>query len=1336
MNKHQHKNYTGGLLQDGSLVSPSLPSRSLILQRKMTVASPSTRGLMDNSHPQSVLSKLSEQRCQGLFCDVTIVVEDVKFQAHRNILAATSGYFRNALTSLDVRTPGQVLELMDIRSEVFGHILNFIYNSKVVSMTAEDTKLLVAAGRRLGIPFLEKLTESDRQSTGVTQGQASTNTKHQKHQQQKQQKTQKPCAPKRETPRPEDPECTKGPRITNAFSITEVGAGNNPFTPLEPRHAGQQSPSLGNLPAACPAPSVTAAESEPTHALSEHSYAVSQGPHKAPQPDEAGQVNDKKNSKPTITPPKTLTSRNFGPIKKRHRLNCIPTKTTPAPCDTSSTPAQVPDSCPVLQKAAAPDPLDTPLSPLSTDAEAVTSPAPELMPVTEDTTQVEREPPTLSPQEKPDVPTYRCEYCPEVFGNRALLNIHTQAHKRRFVSHLCCKHCHRKFMHLKRLRNHEQVCTKAAKGPPQLEPQDKTSDTEEQTEDVASNIDDSSESLPALHLDDTFTLDPTLESPLAPRHILERVEKSKGSQRAYKCSVCKRAYVTLSSLKRHENVHSWHRAYPCHYCNKVFALAEYRTKHEIWHTGERRYQCIFCLETFMTYYILKNHQKSFHGIDPRLAVNKKSANGGFKGSVYPIKLYRLLPMKFRKKRYKSYSHTYSDAVEDQGFGTAPGDSYPAAPFPSALPNSLDGVCNTQSLFSMPVTFMATPKTVAVGMPRVSFERPCDQDMALSGLSDGEMPSIPSEQAERQDGLSDTEDNGSPFGYTTELTEGNRVTENDAISLRGAGSNNNNIPFLHLNPTGSLESVNNRLGDLSAAAHTIEAMASQLLLPSAESLKPDKSVGGKTETYIAKPACPGPSIDSHVLPLCHITVKIGNEAIIRRKIKGSKLFPRKRKRKNWCQREGTNEPSPVEDSVGSPSLRLRTEVTTSIVETDPYDDPADPETDKLWRPYYSYKPKKKGKRLRSKHRREKSVRYYTRPLSPEPSENFMEPDYSPRESLSSDNTEIRRTLRSNSPKQAHACSICKSLFSSESSLRMHALSCNRYICRMCGKQASTEEALSLGNPLADESRDFVCKSCMEDGSCFDANASRSQGTEKRYRCSFCPQRFLYLATKRSHEKKHQEKSGKGYSCQYCHKVCKTTAHLALHEKRHFIKTEESDNEDGEMETNSSTLLHRTLAVNKEETKLEPWEGTEICAPAPAKEEEPTNADSEGHYQDEDVGSDYKNPPVLSPRTENPFLVSLSELQKKTKHKRRYILDRPKSFGLEGHKQAAVGNQTQGQKGHLPSLGINSRSSTGMGFSSFLTKDPVPKGPTHHVPKHSLSKAQCRLWTEEPFFQGHK
>lgn len=1339
-------------------------------KQQMTVASPSTRGLMDASHPQSVLSKLSEQQAQGLFCDVTIVVEDVKFQAHRNVLAATSGYFRNALTSPEVRTTSQVLELMDLRSEVFANILNFLYNSSVIALSTEETKSLVAAGRRLGIPYLERLLETNKEGSAIApvahRGSADTKQHHRKHTHHKRPAVQPPLASpsitsnpesplqKKETPRPKERVCAtaKGPRITNAFSITEVSEGDNPFTPLEQQQGGRLSPSLGLIPTACPDTNTATTEGEPAQALSEHSYAVvsqstSQKSSTQPPMDEAVQDSDTRPNNIVSTPVKTLTSRNFGPIKKRHRLPCTQSKVSSTSSETSTTPQEFQtDNCHPLQQAVA-APQAPPLSPLSLTTPAmVQTPSSNPLPCPDGHSPppIEPEPPSLSPQETiTEVADQRCEYCSETFSNRALLNIHSQVHKRRFVSHLFCKHCHRKFIHLKRLRNHEQMCPRASKGPPQLEPQATPPDQATDQLNVESDAEDLSQTLPPLHLTDTFTLDPTLENPLAPRQLptAESLpEKNGRGHRTYKCSMCKRTYVTLSSLKRHENVHSWHRAYPCHYCNKVFALAEYRTKHEIWHTGERRYQCIFCLETFMTYYILKNHQKAFHGIDPRLAVKKKAANGGFKGSVYPIKLYRLLPMKFRKKRYKSYSQTFSNTADEPPFcATAVHDP----PMPDGqFPGSLDGVCSGQSLLSMPVTFMATPKTVAVGMPLVSFERPCDQDMEVQSFSDVDMPSISSLHPDRQDEPSDTEDDSSLFGYTRlmEPDESIGMEERDAAPLRSTGSHkSNHAPSV--NPRIPTEScMNNRLSDLSNAAHTIEAMASQLLLPSRESLKPNKSVGSKTETYIAKPACPGPSIDGQVLPLCHITVKIGNEAIIRRKIKGSKLFPKKRKRKGWALKEGGSESNGASDSTGSPSLRLRTEVTASIVETDPYDDPADPETDKLWRPYYSYKPKKKGRSLRSKHKMGKSDKYNVRPVSPEVSDNCAEEDASPLENLSAGNTETKRALRSNSPKTAHACTICKSLFSNEASLQMHALSCNQYDCRICGKRASTEEILQLGIPLANGGQDFVCEGCREDGSgsFFDnMNPSPSPSTEKRYRCSYCPQRFLYLATKRSHEKKHQEKCAKGYSCQYCSKVCKTTAHLALHEKRHFIKTEESDNEDEEVDVDGiDDLSHRSFAVAKEKTKVEPWDSLEISTTKAPKEEESTPSDSEDALQSEEARNGSKTTPVPSPRTENPFLVSLSELQKNAKHKRKYILDRPKSFGLEGQKNESLERRGQNLKGRIPSLGLNSHCSSGGGFSSFLTRDLVTKESVHQVTKHGLSKTAGRLWADETYFHGHK
>ncbi|EQB77169.1 zinc finger and BTB domain-containing protein 4 [Camelus ferus] len=138
---------------------------------------------------------------------------------------------------------------------------------------------------------------------------------------------------------------------------------------------------------------------------------------------------------------------------------------------------------------------------------------------------------------------------------------------------LPCPRCGKSFIHPKRLQTHEAQCRV-----------------------------------------DASALPPPVGFRGGPEHVVKVV----GGHVLYVCAACERSYVTLSSLKRHSNVHSWRRKYPCRYCEKVFALAEYRTKHEVWHTGERRYQCIFCWETFVTYYNLKTHQRAFHGISPGL----------------------------------------------------------------------------------------------------------------------------------------------------------------------------------------------------------------------------------------------------------------------------------------------------------------------------------------------------------------------------------------------------------------------------------------------------------------------------------------------------------------------------------------------------------------------------------------------------------------------------------------------------------------------------------------------------------------------------------------------
>ncbi|XP_051512215.1 LOW QUALITY PROTEIN: zinc finger and BTB domain-containing protein 38 [Myxocyprinus asiaticus] len=1236
--------------------------KSSMNKRQMTVVNSSTLGLMDSSHPQAVLSHLSEQRSQGLFCDVIIVVEDVKFRAHRNILAATSGYFRNAFKMPEIYTSNQVLELTDLKSEVFASILNFIYNAKVESSSAEDSRSLVAAGKRLGIPFLEKLLDSERQSSGLQQSQASAS----QGKSNSQSKLADTCSLKKEPLKPEESDCSKGPRITNAFSITEAGAVNNPYSTLDHRNKVIEALKKVHPPSSSQATSNSPTESEPAHALSEHSYAVSQG-QESNDIKEVTQGNDNRTIMPVVVPAKTLVNHRLGPIKKRHILGegIHPLLNEPA--------ATVPTfaSTSVVEKAS-PTPLSS--SQLSSNAAPEIHSSLNLSPPPDLTPPEDAEPPCLSPQNTPSAPSFCCQQCSETFSDFALLTIHMQIHKR-FVSHLFCKYCHKKFMHLKRLRNHEQVCVKSLKGPSELE----TSNKESSRVPVSNGVANPNNTQP--DLDIPLNLEPTLTSPLEmPQDQIKGSLKTNGTSRAYKCSVCKRTYVTLSSLKRHENVHLWHRAYPCHYCNKVFALAEYRTKHEIWHTGERRYQCIFCLETFLTYYILKNHQKSFHDIDPQLAVNKKSANGGFKSSVYPIKLYRLLPMKFRKKRYKSYSQTYSEGIEghEESFNAPLDSCSPHAIFDSTVPNS--DVVSGQSLFSMPVTFMATPKMMASEMPRITFDKPCDQNIEFQIPSEIDQPQKQlSTDFNKKSGLPGFDGKGSPlFSYrfkdSSKAIQKNIASSlvthrNDTSSTEKSTENSTDIlPFLNIPSVCSFEGLS-RLSELSAAAQTIEDMANQLLQARPESITQDQPPSGKTETYLAKPACPGPSIDNQVLPLCQITVKIGNEAIVRRKIKGSKLFPKKRKRKSWRQ-ESIGQSSPAELSVVSPSLRLRAEVRTSVTEKKSYDT-NDPETDKLWRPYYSYKPKKKGKKLRSRRKRMKPVRCYSRPFSPEANEDLRETHFCPDENISAENYEVRKELKHSSQREAFPCHSCKSSFSSQTSLSMHIISCHQPCCRICGKQCAPEDTSSTAGPTAEDSGDFICKSCTEDGSCFSSDVMpHSLSTEKRYRCSYCPQRFLYLATKKSHEKKHLEKSGKGHNCRYCSKVCKTAVLLGVHESKHF-KAEVGEDPDMICKMTNS---FPTSKDHKGPVKPEPWESTYNCSEI--KPKEPMDRETEGSYPT--FTNAYNKTSLSYPYAAERSFASISpELKMKTS-KKKSILERSTGFGFRGNRQCSLGAVIWGQQ----------------------------------------------------------
>ncbi|XP_072776701.1 zinc finger and BTB domain-containing protein 4 [Taeniopygia guttata] len=448
----------------------------------------------------------------------------------------------------------------------------------------------------------------------------------------------------------------------------------------------------------------------------------------------------------------------------------------------------------------------------------------------------------------------RCGLCGRGFGSAAALGFHAKLHRGR--RGLCCRHCGKSFIHVKRLQTHEVGC------------RDGGGDGDNNTAGT-----DGAVSSGAVTATTTTTTNSAAAAPRAAKKALllrhralepgaeqEPLVKVVDGQVLYLCGVCQRSYMTLSSLKRHANVHSWRRKYPCRYCDKVFALAEYRTKHEVWHTGERRYQCIFCWDTFVTYYNLKTHQKAFHGISPGLIASEKTPNGGYRPKLNALKLYRLLPMRANKRPYKTYSQ---GAVPDGAApapAAAPGDAGAAA-FPPAAPPRPE-----------PASVIAYGRAAPSVIVRGGGGSGAASVIAYNGRAGEEAPGAAEAPA---------------AAPVTPAVPIKKQVLRDYIEAQRAAAEG------------------------AATEGTAAAAAPQ-----------NPAGAGRTMTYVAKPAYAGSAAAGE--GLCQITVRIGEEAIVKRRISGTDL-----------RGDGA-----AEERRGDG------------------DDDSDAE-DRLWRPYYSYKPKRKA-----------------------------------------------------------------------------------------------------------------------------------------------------------------------------------------------------------------------------------------------------------------------------------------------------------------------------------------------------------------------------------------
>ncbi|KAI4822782.1 hypothetical protein KUCAC02_008310 [Chaenocephalus aceratus] len=107
----------------------------------------------------NVLECLNEQRLQGLYCDVSVVVKGHAFKAHRAVLAASSSYFRDLFSSSNDTSPTVVELPSAVQPQSFQQILSFCYTGRL-SMTVGDQFLLMYTAGFLQIQqIMEKGTE-------------------------------------------------------------------------------------------------------------------------------------------------------------------------------------------------------------------------------------------------------------------------------------------------------------------------------------------------------------------------------------------------------------------------------------------------------------------------------------------------------------------------------------------------------------------------------------------------------------------------------------------------------------------------------------------------------------------------------------------------------------------------------------------------------------------------------------------------------------------------------------------------------------------------------------------------------------------------------------------------------------------------------------------------------------------------------------------------------------------------------------------------------------------------------------------------------------------------
>ncbi|XP_030622641.1 transcriptional regulator Kaiso [Chanos chanos] len=557
----------------------------------------------DTQFPASLLKSINEQRNNGLFCDVTIIVQDRKFKAHKTMLSASSTYFRQLFS-----VAGQVIELNFIKADIFEEILNYIYSSKISRVRSDKLEDLINAGQILGVKFIANLGAPLSQVKGLPglskEGENSGTNTSEKN----------------------EMGSENMPIITESFSLSaeefHLGTGG------ADKDVESDSDEVLFVSKVEPQKGASSSSTKPSEVIDVDAEegSVDKNPRDAAKEVTPDVIKDQeKIDKPSIGNTEEKSSLQSSPQSQRETISLSSPVVSPeASRSFPSSPAR-------------PSSHSAPTTPASLNS---FPPEPHSSSATMESISV------LGVQKKRV--TTLLEQSSDQQGKIKLSDVRSSSSTKNGTG---------LNMHQSMAAKKTITLDKASEIDSLLPGCKVYANIGENTYDIVPVKDDPGEGdsragpgrksqAPAQGSGNVSNHSPqgTPSRKKARVDQDDHYELIMDGKTFYVCIVCKRPYVCLTSLRRHFNTHSWERKYPCHYCNKVFALAEYRTKHEITHTGERRYQCLLCNEMFINYQLLSSHCKQIHNQDPSGRKEKDDTDNN---------LYRLLPCK--TLQFKPYS---------------------------------------------------------------------------------------------------------------------------------------------------------------------------------------------------------------------------------------------------------------------------------------------------------------------------------------------------------------------------------------------------------------------------------------------------------------------------------------------------------------------------------------------------------------------------------------------------------------------------------------------------------------------------------------------------------